>query len=329
MSDTHFQGSVMAGRRYARRAGVGALAAAAVVAGPVLAAGAQRSAREAAAASPQDTIRVTRKGTRTSQRGPTETFTGAVRIDPLFEPNAGANAGAAYVTFQPGARTAWHSHPRGQRLVVTAGVGRVQRWQGPVDEIRPGDVVWIPPGVKHWHGAARTTAMTHLAVQEALDGKVVTWVEKVSDAQYGAAPRGPSSTSRGHGSMRSASAAKIRMVVEGTPATPPLTATLDDTETARDFASLLPLSLTLEDYAATEKIAYLPRKLSTTGAPRGTRAQAGDITYYAPWGNLALFHNDFEFSQGLVTLGRLDAGGVETLRRAGSLRVTIERIEQE
>jgi quercetin dioxygenase-like cupin family protein len=135
-------------------------------------------------ASMQDTIQVTRNGSRASQRGPAEYFAGAARIDPLFEPNDVANAGAAYVTFEPGARTAWHAHPRGQRLVVTAGVGRVQRWQGPMDEIRPGDVVWIPAGVKHWHGASPTTAMTHVAIQEALNGSVVTWLEKVSDAQY-------------------------------------------------------------------------------------------------------------------------------------------------
>jgi hypothetical protein len=115
---------------------------------------------------------------------------------------------------------------------------------------------------------------------------------------------------------------KIRLVVEGAS----LTATLDDTAAARDFASLLPLTLTLEDHAATEKIAYLPRTLSTAGAPRGTAPRAGDIAYYAPWGNLALFHEDFEFSPGLVTLGRLD-GGVEALRRAGPLPATFERIE--
>lgn len=137
----------------------------------------------------QDMIGITRNGSRASQRGPAENFTGAARIDPLFEPNDVANAGAAYVTFEPGARSAWHTHPRGQRLVVTAGVGRVQQWQGPLHEIRPGDVVWTPAGVKHWHGAAPTTAMTHIAVQETLNGSVVTWLEKVSDAQYGAAPR--------------------------------------------------------------------------------------------------------------------------------------------
>jgi len=113
------------------------------------------------------------------------------------------------------------------------------------------------------------------------------------------------------------------MDVAGTP----LTATLDDNETARDFAAMLPLTLTLEDYASTEKISYLPRKLSTTGAPAGTAASAGDVTYYAPWGNLALFYRDFEYSSGLVTLGAVH-GGVEVLRRRGRLTVTIERIEE-
>jgi quercetin dioxygenase-like cupin family protein len=136
----------------------------------------------------QDTITVARNGSRASQHGASETFTGAVRIVALFEPNEVAAAGAAAVTFEPGARTAWHAHPRGQRLVVTAGVGRVQWWGGPAAEIRPGDVVWIPAGVKHWHGAAPATAMTHIAVQEAQGGKVVEWLEHVTDAQY---QRGP------------------------------------------------------------------------------------------------------------------------------------------
>lgn len=145
--------------------------------------------RPAAAAQDTQRVAVTRNGSRPSQRGPAESFTGTVRIDPLFDPNDASRAGSAQVTFEPSARTAWHTHPRGQRLIVTAGVGRVQRWGGPVDEIRPGDVVWIPAGVKHWHGAAPTTAMTHIAIQEARDGNVVTWLEKVTDEQYGAAPQ--------------------------------------------------------------------------------------------------------------------------------------------
>jgi quercetin dioxygenase-like cupin family protein len=159
------------------------------IAGMLIRTGLAAERTQSKSASAQDTIAITRTGSRASRRGPAENFTGAARIDPLFEPNDVANAGAAYVTFEPGARSAWHTHPRGQRLVVTAGVGRVQQWQGPLHEIRPGDVVWTPAGVKHWHGAAPTMAMTHIAIQEALDGRVVTWLEKVSDAQYGAAPR--------------------------------------------------------------------------------------------------------------------------------------------
>jgi quercetin dioxygenase-like cupin family protein len=119
-----------------------------------------------------------------SAKGPAEYFTGTVRIDPLFETPEPAHIRAANVTFEPGARTAWHTHPLGQTLIVRAGLGRVQRWGGPIEEIRPGDVVWIPPGEKHWHGATPTTAMTHIAIQEALNGSPVEWMEKVSDEQY-------------------------------------------------------------------------------------------------------------------------------------------------
>lgn len=136
-------------------------------------------------------MQITRAGAQASQKGPEGYFTGTVRIDPLFQPtgspDATARASAAYVTFEPCARSAWHTHPLGQVLVVTSGAGRVQEWGKPVQEIRVGDVVWTPPGVKHWHGAAPTTAMTHLALTEALDGKAVDWMEKVSDQQYGAA----------------------------------------------------------------------------------------------------------------------------------------------
>ena len=119
-----------------------------------------------------------------SGKGPAEYFTGTVRIDPLFQAPAPARALGASVTFEPGARTAWHTHPLGQRLIVTAGCGLAQRWGGPVEQIRPGDLVWFPPGEKHWHGATPTTAMTHIAIQEKLGGKVVDWMEKVSDDEY-------------------------------------------------------------------------------------------------------------------------------------------------
>ena len=127
---------------------------------------------------------IKRNGTRPSAKGPADWFTGTVRIDPPFEAPDPARGRGANVTFEPGARTAWHTHPLGQTLFVTAGVGRVQRWGGPIEEIRPGDVVWFPPGEKHWHGASPTTAMSHIAIQEALNGKQVDWMEKVSDEQY-------------------------------------------------------------------------------------------------------------------------------------------------
>jgi quercetin dioxygenase-like cupin family protein len=127
---------------------------------------------------------IKRSGSQPTGIGPAEYFTGTVCIDPLFQANAPARATGASVTFEPGARTAWHTHPLGQTLIVTSGCGWVQRWGGPVEEIHSGDVVWIPPGAKHWHGAAPTTAMTHIAIQEQLDGKAVDWMEKVSDEQY-------------------------------------------------------------------------------------------------------------------------------------------------
>ena len=130
-------------------------------------------------------MEIKRAGTQSSSRASAEWFTGDVRIDPLHQAPDPALMHCASVTFEPGARSVWHTHPLGQTLIVTAGCGRAQRWGGPIEEIRPGDVVWIPPGEKHWHGAAPTTAMTHIAIQEKLDGKVVDWMEPVSDAQYG------------------------------------------------------------------------------------------------------------------------------------------------
>jgi quercetin dioxygenase-like cupin family protein len=129
---------------------------------------------------------IKRSGSRPSGKGPSDWFTGTVRIDPLFSAPAPARVGGASVTFEPGARTAWHTHPLGQTLIVTAGFGLVQREGGPIEEIHPGDVVWFAPGEKHWHGASPTTAMIHIAIQEALDGKAVVWMEHVSDAQYAA-----------------------------------------------------------------------------------------------------------------------------------------------
>ena len=129
---------------------------------------------------------IKRVGSQPSSKGPADWFTGSVRIDPLFQPNAPARAAAACVTFEPGARTAWHTHPLGQTLIVIAGVGWVQREAGPIEEIHPGDVVWFPPGEKHWHGATAKIGMTHIAIQESLDGRVVQWMEQVTDEQYAA-----------------------------------------------------------------------------------------------------------------------------------------------
>jgi quercetin dioxygenase-like cupin family protein len=129
-------------------------------------------------------MQIKRAGSQPSAKGPAAYFTGTVRIDPLFDSPDPARARGASVTFEPGARSAWHTHPLGQTLIVTAGCGWTQCWGGPIEEIRPGDVITCPPGVKHWHGATPTTAMTHIAIQEALDGKVVDWLEKVTDEQY-------------------------------------------------------------------------------------------------------------------------------------------------
>lgn len=129
-------------------------------------------------------MEIKRSGSQPSGKGPAEYFTGAVRIDPLFDPPSPARVFGASVTFEPGARTAWHAHGLGQTLIVTAGCGRVQRWGSPIEEIRPGDVVWIPPGEKHWHGAAPTTAMTHIAIVEKTEENSTGWMEQVSDEQY-------------------------------------------------------------------------------------------------------------------------------------------------
>jgi len=127
---------------------------------------------------------IKRSGSQPSRKGPAEYFTGTVRIDPLHQADEPARLLCASVTFEPGARTAWHAHPLGQTLIVTAGCGLAQHWGGPIEEIRPGDVIWFPPGEKHWHGATATTAMTHIAIVERLDGKSSDWMEKVSDEQY-------------------------------------------------------------------------------------------------------------------------------------------------
>ena len=129
-------------------------------------------------------MQITHPGTNPSAKGPADWFTGTVRVDPLFTAPDPARVGGAHVTFEPGARTAWHTHPLGQTLIVTSGCGRAQSWGQPIQELRPGDVVWFAPGEKHWHGAAPANAMTHIAIQERLDGKSVDWLEHVTDEQY-------------------------------------------------------------------------------------------------------------------------------------------------
>ena len=138
-----------------------------------------------AADRPSASQTVTIGGSQPAARGPAEYFTGNARVDPLFAAEDTAPFSGAYVTFEPGSRSAWHTHPAGQHLIVTSGVGWTQEWGGPVTEIRPGDVVWCPPGIKHWHGATPTTAMTHIALTGTAGGKNVDWLEKVSDEQYG------------------------------------------------------------------------------------------------------------------------------------------------
>ncbi len=130
-------------------------------------------------------MEIIRGGSQPPREGPADWFTGAVRIEPLFEAPAPARVRGARVTFEPGARTAWHTHPLGQTLIITDGCGRAQRAGGPIEELRPGDVVWFAPNEKHWHGAIPATAMTHLAIQEALEGEVVNWMEQVSEEEYG------------------------------------------------------------------------------------------------------------------------------------------------
>jgi 4-carboxymuconolactone decarboxylase len=150
----------------------------------------QQAGGSAMATPPEEkAIVVTRSEDQASRQGPAENFTGSVRVDQQFQASASGRALGARLTFEPGARTAWHTHPLGQTLIVTSGVGRVQRWGDPVDEIRPGDLVWIPAGQKHWHGASPTTAMSHIAIVEQLEGKSVDWMEKVTDEQYAAPVR--------------------------------------------------------------------------------------------------------------------------------------------
>jgi quercetin dioxygenase-like cupin family protein len=172
-------------RRRVLAAGTGSLAMLAA-AGPASTQSSKVAASSApnASAGRNGVMEIKRNGSQPSGKGPADRFTGTVRIDPLIQAPEPARLFSSSVTFEPGARTAWHTHPLGQTLIVTAGCGRVQQEGGPVEEIRPGDVVWFPPGARHWHGAAATTAMTHIAIVEHLEGKTADWMEHVSDEQY-------------------------------------------------------------------------------------------------------------------------------------------------
>jgi quercetin dioxygenase-like cupin family protein len=150
----------------------------------MLAAAPSGFAQEQAPAGDAQILKITRAGSQPSAKGSAENFTGTVRVDPMFPATAPSRVSAGHVTFEPGARSAWHTHPVGQTLVITSGFGWVQQWGGPKQEVRAHDVVWFPPGVKHWHGASAATAMTHIAIQETVDGRNVDWLEQVSDEQY-------------------------------------------------------------------------------------------------------------------------------------------------
>ncbi len=258
------------------------------------------------------TVKITRSGSQPSQKGPAEYFTSSVRIDPLFKANDPSRTSGASVTFEPGARTAWHTHPLGQHLIVTDGFGWVQQWGGQIEEIRQDDVVWIPPGQKHWHGATATTAMTHIAIQEHLDGKVVEWMEKVSDEQY---PKI---------SHKEANVMKIRLTVNGKA----ITATLIDNETTRDFISLLPLTLTMNDLFKREKFAHLLRAISNEGKRTHTY-EVGDVAYWPPGPDVAIFyrHDGQEIPDpGIIVIGKIDSG-VEAFDVPGSVKVKMELTE--
>jgi quercetin dioxygenase-like cupin family protein len=262
----------------------------------------------AAFASPgEQGLQITRSGSRPAVPAPAEHFTGIVRIQPLFDAIAQSRTSGASVTFEAGARTAWHTHPLGQRLIVTSGVGRLQRSGDPIEEIRPGDVVWIPPGQKHWHGASPTAAMTHIAIQESLEGKAVEWAEKVSDRQY-----------RGETSM------KIGITVQGKA----IEATLIDSETTRDFVSLLPLTLSMGDLFKREKFAHLPRPISEGGTRRKTY-EVGDLVYWSPGPDLAIFYRHDGQSipdPGIIVIGKIHSGA-EALNVPNSVKARVELIK--
>lgn len=252
------------------------------------------------------TIAIARGGSRTTRSGPPENFTGTVRVEMLFEALDPSHASGGYVTFEPRARTAWHSHPRGQILIVTAGIGRVQRWGGPIDEIRAGDVVRIPAGQKHWHGASPQSAMTHLAVSEHRDGTTVEWMEKVSDEQYDAAVRSQSGAARPSGPRQQALA-------------PGLAALTDDVlygdvwrrpELSPRDRSLVTISALI----ATGKTAQLPghlgRGFDNGLQPRETSGLLAHLAIYSGWPNAV---SALEVYEQVYTARNVDTAALRTV----------------
>jgi quercetin dioxygenase-like cupin family protein len=249
-----------------------------------------------------DTMSISRQGTRSVQPGPAAQFTGTVRVEMLFAPTDTTRGSGARVTFGPGARSAWHTHPRGQTLVVTAGIGRIQRRGGTVEEIRAGDVVWTPPGVEHWHGADPTTAMSHLAIQETLNGSNVTWGAKVTEAEYGPEE-----------SRMWMTVGNRRFAIS-----------LADNATARALVARLPLTLEMEELNGNEKHAQLEQPLPANASRPGT-IHAGDLMLYST-STLVVFYETFGSNYAYMRLGRVDdpAGLAGTLGR-GDVRVVFSK----
>jgi quercetin dioxygenase-like cupin family protein len=246
----------------------------------------RRNAMEAAAAKAKEAITITPRTARPSTKGPAENFTGSVRVEPLFAPTAHTRGAAASVTFSPCARSAWHSHPAGQTLIVTAGRGWVQEWGGSRRDITAGDVIWTPPGVKHWHGATATDEMTHIAIQEQVQGRVVDWMEHVSDEQYAPASM---AAEKSHMQM---TVGEHRFAVR-----------LADNAAARALAAQLPLTLEMSELNGNEKHAKLPKALPAHASRPGT-IRAGDIMLYGT-DTLVVFYATFDSSYSYTRLGRV------------------------
>jgi quercetin dioxygenase-like cupin family protein len=275
-----------------RGLGLAAALALATAAGPAAPHPDERKvAMEAAAAKAKEAITITPRAARPSTKGPAENFTGSVRVEPLFAPTAHTRGAAASVTFSPCARSAWHSHPAGQTLIVTSGRGWVQEWGGSRRDITVGDVIWTPPGVKHWHGATATDEMTHIAIQEQVQGRVVDWMEHVSDEQYGHSTCAPAS-------MRSEETHVWMSVGERR-----FPVTLADSAAARALAGQLPLRLDMSELNGNEKHASLPKALPAHASRPGT-IRAGDIMLYGT-DTLVVFYQTFDSSYSYTRLGRV------------------------